>query len=92
MFSNGLSDPFITFNFDGVEFETEIKEKSKKHFINGQQYLTLLIALNPVFDFRKEFKYTLRAKEVDVIHKKLVKITVTDYDRVRIVTGDQYIF
>lgn len=41
-----------------------------------------LLALNPVFDFRKEFKYTLRAKEVDVMHKKLVKITVTDYDRV----------
>jgi hypothetical protein len=65
MDSNGLSDPFITFNFDGVEFETEIKEKT----------------LNPVFDFRKEFKYTLRAKEIDIMHKKLVKITVTDYDR-----------
>ncbi len=29
-YSNGLSDPFITFNFDGLEFETEIKEKSKE--------------------------------------------------------------
>jgi len=76
-----LSDPFLTFNFDGLEFETEIKEKSKQYIII-MHVITLWLALNPVFDFRKEFKYTVRAKDIDIVHQKLVKITVTDYDRV----------